>query len=154
MCNGVGFCECGECQCQEPYFGQYCELCSGDDICQFENCDDNALCASCVIEILDSLNMTGIGPDSLFTADGVSMAIANGMLPMGSRLTMFRDDDMEVQAIELPQNFSMNCGMKVNVMCPQLVIVDQITVMEYQIQSKYSVHKVYLTLSFIYMYMS
>ena len=113
------------------------------------------MCASCVVEILDNLNMTGIGPDSLFTEDGVSMAVANGILPMGSRLTMFRDDEMEVLAIELPQNFSMNCGMRVNVTCPQLVIVDQIMVMEYQIQSKYStnsVHEVYFT--FHYMYMS
>ena len=105
------------------------------------------MCTSCVVEILDSLNMTGIGPDSLFTEDGVSMAVANGMLPMGSRLTMFRDDDMVVLAIELPQNFSMNCSMKVERSCPQLVIVDQITVMEYQIQSKYStnyVHEVHL----------
>ena len=41
VCNGKGQCVCGQCQCVNPgpYFGTYCELCSGDPVCQRDTCD-------------------------------------------------------------------------------------------------------------------
>ena len=49
------------------------------------------------------------------------------------------NDDMMVDAIELPENFSAQCSMDVNVTCPRMVIINETMVMEYLIQGKHCV---------------
>ena len=46
-------CGCGgTCECESPYFGQFCELCSGSDVCFNTNCDSNRDCANCALDII------------------------------------------------------------------------------------------------------
>jgi protocadherin alpha len=133
QCNGRGFCECGACQCNDPYFGEFCELCSGDDICQLLICgpdSDNTPCASCVVDLLVMLNDTGVGLD-VFTATGFNSTLENGDLPAGSVQTLFSDGVSMVPAIELPASFAASCGMSNNVTCPPLVIINETMAMPY-----------------------
>ena len=49
---------CGQCQCVNtgPYFGTFCDLCSGDPVCRKESCNpnlSNAQCAKCAVEFLE-----------------------------------------------------------------------------------------------------
>ena len=140
QCNGRGFCQCGECQCEDPYFGEYCELCSGQESCLVQICapdGDNALCASCVVDLLDTLNATEIG-DEVFTPAGLESAVLAGLLPMGSTLATFFDGVMNVQAIELPANFTASCGMSENVTCPPLAIINETMSLQYIIEGEYN----------------
>ena len=137
QCNGRGYCQCGVCQCEDPYFGEYCELCSGEDICRVTICapdNDDALCASCVFDLLEMLNATGIG---VFTPAGFEAAVLDGLLPVGSMLTRFPDEPMDVMAIQLPANFTANCGMSENVTCPPLAIINETMSVDYMIEGKY-----------------
>ena len=138
ICNGRGVCECGACICQAPYFGEFCELCSGDPICQPRTCapdGDNARCASCVIDLLDVLNDRDFG-FNLFTPEVLLNATLNGSLPDGTFLTQVMIDEMIVAALELPEDFSADCSSAVNASCPQFVVINDTLEMEYEIQSK------------------
>ena len=138
ICNGRGTCECGECLCRAPYFGDFCERCSGDDICIQEICDvngDNALCASCVVDLLAALNDANIGSE-LFTEDGLKDAMSMGTLPAESQLATVMNNDMMMTVITLPEGFSTNCSMKMSASCPQLVIANDTLVLDYQINGK------------------
>nr|CAB38100.1 integrin beta subunit [Suberites domuncula] len=59
ICNGRGTCGCsGRCDCQFPYRGDFCEVCSGDESCFDLTCDSNAECANCAVDILDLFPMS------------------------------------------------------------------------------------------------
>lgn len=135
VCNGRGYCDCGVCKCNEEfYFGQYCQRCSGDPICAEEICDpegDNALCTSCVIQLLDVLEDNGFGSE-LFTEQGFARALSL-VLPAGSRRTTV-NISVEVDAIVLPLNFSYDCSQRLDVlMCPQMLIINESNVMDHTI---------------------
>lgn len=137
-------CECGECVCNpnSPYFGDLCELCSGDEVCRLQTCavdGDNTLCASCVIDILEQLNNAGVN-ETLFTPEGLEEAIVSGTLPGGSNLTMVTyGNGLTAMAIILPPEFSTDCSASVSVMCPQsFFIVNETMEMEYEIEGTYT----------------
>ena len=136
VCNGKGQCVCGQCQCVNPgpYFGTYCELCSGDPVCQRGTCDldrSNAQCARCVVELLEPFNSRDIDDTNLFDADFIDAEIMNGTLPRGTVLGSLNNMTSEV-AIFLPMSFSVNC----NNSCPQLVVINQTMLVDYEIMSK------------------
>jgi protocadherin alpha len=140
VCNGRGTCECGECVCEEgPYFGDYCQLCSGDPVCQQRTCmedGNNALCTSCVLDLLDTLNDRDIDSEQLFSDEG--LAVATGVFPEDSVLTAVTygdEDELTAKAIFLPRNFSQSCSESVGVStCPQFVIVNETLELEYEIE--------------------
>ena len=124
------------CQCKKPgpYFGTYCELCSGDSVCQKDTCDinrPNAQCAICVIEMLETFINDDIKVDELFDTDFIVSAINNGTLPEGTVPDFLSNETAEV-AIFLPSNFSVQC----NNSCPQLVIINQTLLVDYEILGK------------------
>ena len=137
ICNRRGICECGECICQDPYFGEFCDLCSGDEVCQLRTCiadGDNAHYALCVIDRLEELNNRGVGME-LFTEEGLFEAILNGTLPINSNLTYVKSGDLQFDAILLPESFSFECSIDVNVTFPALYIVnDTMDLLEYDIE--------------------
>ena len=125
---------CGECQCNPPYFGTYCELCSGDDVCQTRICDvdgDNAMCTLCAAELLQEAYDAGIRSE-LLSEEFVDGATQNGTLPEGS---MFVIDNGQL-AVRLPDSFVANCRMEVGIACPGLVIINQTTEVDYEIQGE------------------
>jgi hypothetical protein len=139
LCNGRGVCQCGECICDpnSPYFGDFCEECStGSEVCRTCAADsDNTLCASCVIDLLEQLNILGV-KESIFTEEGLAEALRNATLPEGSNLTMvvYSDEKLNVTAILLPPGFTAECSGSVNVTCPRFYIVNETQEMEYEIQ--------------------
>ena len=117
-----------------PYFGTFCELCSGDPVCQRSTCDldkSNAQCARCVVELLEPFNNRSIEDTKLFNADFVEDAIMNGTLPRGTVLGSLNNMTSEM-AIFLPVSFSVEC----NNSCPQLVVINQTMLVDYEIMSK------------------
>ena len=134
-------CQCGECICDpnSPYFGDFCEECStGSEVCRTCAADsDNTLCASCVIDLLEQLNILGV-KESIFTEEGLAEALRNATLPEGSNLTMvvYSDEKLNVTAILLPPGFTAECSGSVNVTCPRFYIVNETQEMEYEIQGK------------------
>lgn len=126
---------CGECQCNPPYFGTYCELCSGDPVCQLGTCDldrSNALCARCVVDLLEVFFDNGVMIDELLTEEFIASAIMNETLPVGSRLEMLANGTGD-EAITLPMSTSSDC----NASCPQLVIINRTMMVDYEIMGKY-----------------
>ena len=86
ICNGRGSCGCGgTCECRTPYFGQYCELCSGSSVCLETNCESNRQCANCI------LNIVAPQADRFMTAQYFSDSMN---LPPGSNLTMDAVNDV------------------------------------------------------------
>ncbi|CAI8001615.1 Integrin beta-1, partial [Geodia barretti] len=142
LCNGRGVCQCGECICNpnSPYFGDLCEECStGSEVCRLQTCavdSDNTLCASCVIDLLEQLNILGVN-ESIFTEEGFAKALRNATLPEDSNLTMvvYGDEMLKVAAILLPPEFTAECSGSVNVTCPRFYIVNETQEMEYEIQN-------------------
>ena len=123
--------------CRPPYFGTYCELCSGDAVCQLSTCNSDgikALCASCVIDILEIFHGNDTKEDELFSDEFVDLASQNETLPLGSVLIM----EGGQLAIILPDSFSASCSNEVNVSCPGLVIINQTLELDYEIQGKIS----------------
>lgn len=44
-----------------PYFGQFCDLCSGSPICLDDSCEANLDCADCILDVLTPfLNNTSV----------------------------------------------------------------------------------------------
>ena len=128
---------CGECLCNPPYFGTYCELCSGDEVCQTRTCDvdgDNAMCTLCAVNLLQDAYDAGIRSE-LFSDDFIEAA--DGTLPTGSMLAMEEDGQL---AIRLPDSFSASCSMGEGVSCPGLVIINQnFMEIDYEIQGEYGI---------------
>ena len=110
-------------------------------MCQRQTCDasgNNALCASCVVDILIMLNEVNI-TDELFTERVLQDAISNGTLPENSTLSRVTyGDGLMVVAIFLPDEFSEQCSMSVNVTCPRFVVVNQTFEMEYEIDGEFT----------------
>ena len=109
-----------------PYFGTYCELCSGSKVCIQGNCDitgPSGVCTECVVELLEVFHENNITRDELFTEAFLQEAIRNGTLPFGSELR----DLNEEKAIFLPESFSCNAS------CTGLVIINQSLDLEYDI---------------------
>ena len=124
---------CGVCECTPPYFGTYCELCSGDPVCALGTCDidrSNAMCARCVVDLLEVFNNDSVTVDELLTVEFVSNAIMNDTLPVGSMLGMLP----EGEGIFLPESFSDSC----NASCPRLVIINRTMQVDYVIMGKSS----------------
>ena len=117
-----------------PYFGTYCDLCSGDPVCKRETCDpslSNAQCAKCLVELLKILNINSLNDNELFNANFVEAAIMNGILPRGTVLGSLNNVTSDV-AIFLPVSFSVGC----NNSCPQLVVINQTMLVDYEITGK------------------
>ena len=124
---------CGSCNCKSPYFGTYCDLCSGEKVCQLNSCHNrghNALCISCVADLLNIFLENNVTESELFSEDFIEAAVENGTLPEGSVLVM---EDGQL-AIILPDSFSGSCSNEVNVSCPELVIINQTLELDYEIQ--------------------
>ena len=140
------------CQCKKtgPYFGTYCELCSGDRVCQLGTCDinrPNAQCARCVVEMLETFTNDNIEADELYDPDFIVRAINNGTLPDGTELYFMSNEPSET-VIFLPSSFSVQC----NNSCPQLVIINQTMLVDYEIMGKLLIlcHRLYLHLVLLY----
>ena len=126
---------CGECRCNPPYFGTYCELCSGDDVCQTRICDengDNGRCTSCAVGILQDAYDAGIR-SKLFSDEFIVGATQNGTLPKGSMFVMENGQF----AVRLPDSFVANCRMEEGFACPGLVIINQTMELDYEIQGEF-----------------
>ncbi len=115
-CNGM-------CECTSPYFGQYCELCSGSSVCLETNCESNRACANCI------LNIIAPKTEEINTADFFKDA---SNLPAGSNITM--DDVNNVIQGILPAGTCAD-------MCPSgAIIINGSNSGEYVIEGKvYSV---------------
>ena len=83
ICNGIGTCGCdGTCDCPDPpYSGDFCELCSGDDICFDSNCDSNRDCANCILDLIAPAIDT-ISVDEYFTNASVLSELPEGSVLM------------------------------------------------------------------------
>ena len=130
MCNGRGWCNCGQCSCFSPYFGTYCELCSGSEVCVQGTCGisgPNGVCTECVVKLLEVFYTNNVTVDELWTEEFVEAVIKNGTLPKESHLIELNED----KAIRLPNSFSEECR---NSTCPALIIINQTQVMDYKIQ--------------------
>ena len=117
-----------------PYFGTFCDLCSGDPVCKRETCDPNlfnAQCAKCLVELLETLNIRNLKDTELFNANFVEDAIMNGALPRGTVLRSLNNMTSEM-AIFLPISFSVKCKNS----CPQLVLINQTMLVDYDITGK------------------
>ena len=144
-------CECGVCICESPYFGDYCDLCSGDDVCQTGTCDvegESHLCAECAVDLLEALNNASSTDElQLFTDEGLMIAIYNlSLIPMDSVLTFLEIGEVNVSAIELPKDFVANCSAQVNGLCPGFFIVNEEELMDnmsYTIESKWRLNVPY-----------
>lgn len=122
-------CECGTCKCFDPYYGTYCELCSGTELCKRASCDVdglNGMCAECVVNLLEVFNENNITGNELFTEEFVEASIQEQTLPQGSVLNL---TDV---VIYLPDSFSTEC----NESCPQLVIINQTSQVDYMIDGE------------------
>ena len=83
ICNGRGECGCdGTCMCNNPYFGDFCELCSGSYACFNSNCESNLDCANCILDIVAPV-LDIVTVDRYFIIDNVET-----MLPNGSALSL------------------------------------------------------------------
>ena len=102
ICNGIGTCGCdGTCDCPDlPYFGDFCELCSGDDICSESNCDSNRDCANCILDIIIPLMNT-------ITVEDFANKFVASQLPDG--YVLMRDDVNDVNQITLPTSACPVC---------------------------------------------
>lgn len=41
------------CECENPYFGEFCDLCSGQEHCLDQTCSLNIECAACAVKLFD-----------------------------------------------------------------------------------------------------
>ena len=126
---------CGQCQCVNtgPYFGTFCDLCSGDPVCRKETCNpnlSNAQCAKCAVEFLETFNKEEVSDSELFDTDFIHEAIVNGTLPMGTALSSL-DSATSETAIFLPMRFAVKCNN-----CSPLVVIRQTMLVDYEIMSK------------------
>lgn len=86
FCNGRGVCSCaGTCECEDgPYFGQYCELCSGDPVCFDNSCSANLVCAACVADYATRINET-VTPEVFFRNESLlsgNFSVLGGLLEL------------------------------------------------------------------------
>ena len=88
--------------CLDPYFGDFCELCSGDSICFDSNCDSNRDCANCILDLI-APEIDTIAVEEYFMNASVLLE-----LPEGSVL-MF-DDINNANQIILPSSACSMCG--------------------------------------------
>ena len=101
-CNERGTCGCdGTCSCQDPYFGDYCELCSGSEVCFDLTCDSNSPCAECAITLFQDI---GTDDESVFFSDA-----SLGNLPGGSKLNLTEG----VYQVTLPEGACRECDQGV-----------------------------------------
>ncbi len=108
-----------------PYFGTYCELCSGDPICADVTCDENEPCAQCGLNLVTTFN-DEISTGVFFSEETFDSLLSSGGLPNGTR-RVFDDQDME--SIELPPGY---CGS----LCPMIVLINGTQDAEYDIQGE------------------
>ena len=129
VCNGRGWCNCGQCSCFSPFFGTYCELCSGSEVCIQGTCDvsgPNGICTACTVALLEVFHSNNVSVEELMTERFLREAVRNGTLPIGSIL---RDLNGE-KAIFLPESFSRQCNRS----CTPLVIINQTLDLDYDVQ--------------------
>lgn len=86
--------------CEDPYLGQFCDVCSGSDICNENNCDSNRDCANCVLDILVPL------ADETLVVDFFSEG--NPDLPEGSVMTF--NPETNAMEIMLPPGHCSGCS--------------------------------------------
>ena len=128
-------CGCnGNCECEDPYFGQFCEPCSGSNICFDNNCDSNRDCANCAINIIANAADT-ISSTDFFT----NKVVDSELLPMGSRL-MF-DMDTNASLVTLPMSHCSACENGA-------VIISGTEMADYEINGKHSVTRTTLSLHY------
>ena len=99
----MGTCGCdGTCECtpDSPYFGQFCELCSGSEICFENNCDSNRDCANCALDFI--VEMMDVSVEEFFMNP-----LTNPDLPAGTTLL----DNTVNNAVEvtLPVGYCSAC---------------------------------------------
>ena len=132
LCNGRGWCSCGQCSCFPPFFGTYCELCSGSNVCIQGTCDisgPNGICTGCAVGFLEVFHANNVTVDELLSEAFVQIAIRNGTLPPGTVLGELNGE----KAIFLPETFSAQCNRS----CTPLVIINQTLNLEYDIQGQW-----------------
>lgn len=128
VCNGQGECGCdGTCQCNSPYFGAYCERCSGSSECP-ENCEVNMLCVQCALDAIEpyasTLSQEEFFSEELLTREGI---------PPGSRLLL--DGDVH-QLILPPADTFCDRVMMDSSRCPTIVIINATSDVDYRINGK------------------
>lgn len=102
ICNGRGMCGCeGTCECENPYFGQFCELCSGSEVCFDTNCDSNRDCANCALDIIVEM------VDSVTVEEFFQTAASNPDLPEGSDVTF--NPENNAFEVTLPRGHCPSC---------------------------------------------
>ena len=130
MCNGRGQCGCdGTCQCNPPYSGTYCERCSGSDECT-ENCDINAVCAQCALDVIAPYVMTLTQEE--FFSDGL---LDREGIPSGSTFNLTGDT---YQLVLPPANQFCDGVMESATRCPTIVIINGTSEVDYEIAGKLS----------------
>ena len=106
---------------QDPYFGQFCELCSGSELCFDTNCESNRDCANCALDIIEEvIDTTSVM--EFFSGDPL-----NSALPDGS----FVDFDPESNAMQvfLPSDHCTACD-------DRAVIINGTETADYQIDGQ------------------
>lgn len=122
-CNGHGRCTCeGRCQCDPPYIGTYCEVCSGNVTsgCAQFTCDTNQQCAQCALNVVTQF--IDVDAADFFTAE----TLMGGQLPNGSQLVMGLDGN--AVGIRLPPSLCANCS--------QITLINGTDQVEYEINCK------------------
>ena len=117
----------------DPFYGTYCELCSGQELCKGASCDVDGLngeCAECVVNFLEVFHENNVTVSELLTDDFVEASIQNGTLPPGSTLDLV---DMVIRLN--PNNTITGC----NTSCPPLVITNRTQQVDYVIDGECTV---------------
>ncbi len=126
VCNGKGTCGCnGRCECQEPYLGDYCEICSGDEICREETCVLHANCTQCAVNFFAQAPMS---LTEVLTIDSLENFLPNGTsLEYDASTNTFRfrlsSDYCSTQELTCAQN---------------IVVINGTDDVDYMIDSKYT----------------
>ena len=143
MCNGRGTCGCnGRCECQDPYLGEYCEVCSGDESCLEQTCSAHTECARCAVDFFNQILPMTEMPE-LLTID--SLDSLEGLLPNGSSLMY--DASSNTFFFGLPSGF-----------CPEgctqnVVVINGTDDVDYMIDSELYTHNVCVyIIIYIYIY--
>ena len=122
MCNGKGSCGCnGQCDCQEPYLGDHCEFCSGDEICLEETCVLHSNCTQCAVAFFAQAPMSDMDIESLMN-----------FLPNGS---IVYDASSNTDQFSLPSDF---CSTQELTCSQNVVVINGTDDVDYVIDGKYS----------------